>query len=131
MRQRNYKDPTNGGTIVTFDDGTGVPEGIDIKGNIYDINKWRDILDSYGPNSFDVIFVDGGLNAGRKFGFKFAEVRAMSESTAAACASSLARLSSRATASCASAASVISRACAPAIDLAEGFEPASSVGWHG
>ena len=43
MRQRNYKDPTNGGTIVTFDDGTGSygTKGIDFKGSIYDI-KWME-----------------------------------------------------------------------------------------
>ena len=77
MQRHNYKDPTNGGTIVTFDDGTGVPEGIDLQGNIYDINMWTSILNKYGPNYFDVIFMDGGLNAGTMFDFKPRAVSAL------------------------------------------------------
>ena len=75
MRQRNYnKDPTDGGTIVTFDDGQEGDAGIDIEGNIYEIKNWRDISNTYGPNSFDVIFMDGGLNKGSGF----ADFRAVS-----------------------------------------------------
>ena len=34
------------------------------QGNITDLSKWREILKIYGPNYFDVIFQDGGLNPG-------------------------------------------------------------------
>ena len=62
MKDRNYKDPTNGGEIITFDAGQ---EGgkADIKGNFYHIkvcaffdnlseknnfiNKWQKSIDSF------------------------------------------------------------------------------------
>lgn len=52
---------------VTLDRGDDCPNGgpnvsyINFKGNAFDVDTWRRVMSCYGPESFDVIFTDGGM----------------------------------------------------------------------
>jgi hypothetical protein len=71
MKERKYNDPTNGGEIITFDYGGDRYDGgtaeIDIRGNYYNIELWKDLLKSKGENYFDAILQDGGQHLGPGF----------------------------------------------------------------
>ena len=71
MKERKYNDPTNGGEIITFDYGgdqyDGGTDEIDIRGNYYNIELWKDLLKSKGENYFDAILQDGGQHPGPGF----------------------------------------------------------------
>ena len=69
IREKQYTLPTT--DFVTFDRGDFGPfrkGDIDFKHDAFDVQAWRRILSIFGPNSFDVIFTDGGL-----FGIKRVE----------------------------------------------------------
>lgn len=62
IRQKGYVMPTD--KYITLDRGDFGPfrnNDIDFKGDCFDINVWTRIFTKFGPESFDVIMMDGGL----------------------------------------------------------------------
>ena len=62
IREKGYTMPTN--DFILMDRGDFGPfrrEDIDFKGDCFDIELWTRILTIFGPASFDVIMMDGGL----------------------------------------------------------------------
>ncbi len=62
IRKKGYHMPTN--DFITLDRGDFGPflkGDIDFKGDCFDTSLWLRVLTVFGPNSFDVIMMDGGL----------------------------------------------------------------------